>query len=510
MPWRFSLALTLFCLTPAVALADGVSPILNLFHKDTWLPATLVTVLIILIESALLRLRVKQIRYIDTLWRCVVINIASSAAGSVLLLGLGRDSYFLWDSTWLVLPLFLLTLVTEIPLLRLLYKQVALSWKRAVALGVGINLASYAVVFAAEIGLFIGMMAFAGHSDRKELAQWVHPELLTHSTGQIYATESTPDGSHRLRLLDTRTAHWLSLTNCPSLDPNRWDVEGRTCAFGRWPAQGAARETVVIASLPEFSIVREVSLSALVDPQSDRSSNRQGISDLALSPDAKKLAVLFQVADAVAYKDNSSHFELGPKCILAVYSVDSGQQLSRASRYASGSGLCWFPDSSAVLFTSFKDEAVYKTAPTEVRGDVGVGIGYAKSGRFKMGLFSFNVTTGEVRWFTEGIRPAVSAASRQFIIRDGDTLRIVDTQGRSRVCEGISRIGYSPAVLSPCGKLVLAQTLRHQAFFAGGRLTVIDLAHPTLRHIVADNLVYRFKWTTTGEGPPGVGVRPVP
>ena len=153
---------------------------------------------------------------------------------------------------------------------------------------------------------------------------------------------------------------------------------------------------------------------------------------------------------------------------------------------------------------------MYKTAKAEVRGDTGFGIGYAKSDRFQKGLFAFNITTGDVRWFAEGEEPAVSVGSRQFMVRDDDKVRIVDAQGASRVCNGISRIGYSRPVLSPCGRLMLAQISRHQPFYPGGRLTVVDLAKPSLRHIVANDLIYRYKWTRTGDDPPGVGVRPLP
>ena len=492
------LALALFCLFPAVVMADGVSPVLNLFHKDTWLPATLVTILIVLVESALLRLRIKEIRYLDTLWRCIVLNLVSSITGSVILVGLGRDSYFMWDTMSLVFPLFLVTVVTEIPMLRLLYRKLPLSWERACTLGIGINIASYAVVFVAEIGLLLGFLSFAGRSDEKDRTQWVHPELLAQSVGKIYATEEVSGGSHRLRVLDTTTKSWRSLTNCPSLDPNQWDVEGRTCAFVRWSAGISEREIAVVAPLPEFSPMREITVSGLRDTNYDRNSNWQGISDLSLSPDRRKLAVLFHVTDAVAYRDNSSYFDLGGKCALAVFAVDSGQQIIRASRWASDRGLCWFPDSSALLFTSLKDEGVYKTTKAEVCGHTSYGAAYAKGDRFKMGLFYFNITNGEVRWFAEGEEPTVSVGSRQFMVRDDNKVCIVDTQGASRACEGISRLDGSRAVLSPCGKMMLAQISRHQPFFAGGRLTVVDLAQPSLRHIIASDLVYRFKWTMGG------------
>ena len=57
---------------------------------------------------------------------------------------------FRWGTMPLVFPLFLITVVTEIPMLRLLYKKLPLSWPRACALGIGINIASYAVVLRPE------------------------------------------------------------------------------------------------------------------------------------------------------------------------------------------------------------------------------------------------------------------------------------------------------------------------------------------------------------------------
>jgi hypothetical protein len=114
-------------------------------------------------------------------------------------------------------------------------------------------------------------------------------------------------------------------------------------------------------------------------------------------------------------------------------------------------------------------------------------------------LFSFNLASGEVRWFAEGMEPTVSVGSRQFLVKDDSKVRIVDAQGASRPCADISRLGYWRALLSPCGKLMLARISRHVPFLPGGRLTVVDLAQPSRRHILANDLVYRFKWTTGGD-----------
>src|ERR1039457_2047166 len=169
MKQRPHVPLIILLLAPSVAFADGVSPTLNFFHKDTWLPASIVTLVITLVEGGLLRWRIKQITFGGALWRSAVINISSSAVGSILLLGFGRDSYFMWDTMSLVAPLFLITVATEIPLLYFLFRKLPMTWGRACVLGFGINLASYAVVFVMEIGLFLGFISYAGHLDSKEL-----------------------------------------------------------------------------------------------------------------------------------------------------------------------------------------------------------------------------------------------------------------------------------------------------------------------------------------------------
>ena len=67
---------------------------------------------------------------------------------------------------------------------------------------------------------------------KKELEQWKNPALLEQLSGQIYATESA-GSQYGLRVCIPPSSQWTTLTNCPSLDPNKWDVQGSTCAFAR-------------------------------------------------------------------------------------------------------------------------------------------------------------------------------------------------------------------------------------------------------------------------------------
>ena len=205
---RRGLLVLAFGLAATTARADGVSPILNLFHSETWLPATVVTLAIVLIESLLLRGWLRPIAYRRALAGSVLINVVSSGAGSLLLLLFGRHSYFMWDTLALVPPLFGITLATEIPLIRYFPKPKPISWKRAAWVGIGLNVVSYAAVFALEIGLLAAFLFQADARDKRDRAAWNQPALLARFTGTLCAT--TWDSGPRLRFFDPQTQLSLS------------------------------------------------------------------------------------------------------------------------------------------------------------------------------------------------------------------------------------------------------------------------------------------------------------
>ena len=488
---RYSpVAIILLVLAPSLAFADGVSPILNFFHKETWLPASIVTLVIVVLEAGFLNWRIKTIRFGGALWRSGVINVASSITGSVILLAFSRDSFFIWDTMAFVLPLFIITILTEIPLMRVLFRTYPLSWGRACVLGFGINVASYVAVFVLEIGLLVGWLSYAGHLDKRELAEWSNPQLLLEATGVIYATEST-GAKHGLRVFGPREGTWTSLTNCPSLDPIKWDVEGRTCAFVRTAREWEDRNLLVV-TLPGFVTVLEIPPDTFAD---SCFNNWQGVTDVAISPDQKRLAVLFRFTEAVAPKDNSGYYDLGGKCRLIVIDLESGQETARASRWASDHGLCWLPDSHRILFPSFDDEVLYRTTRPEVRGSTSYGIGYARDGRFKRSLYSFDVNSGDIARFSDGYAPSVAGSTGQILVRHENGMLLLDGSGNVVSRVNVSRLGFREAVISPSGALLLVEMRRHAPFHGAGRLTIMSLNAPDIRHVLDDRFLYRADWT---------------
>ena len=120
---------------------------------------------IIVLESVILRLCIKEVNYLTTLWRSLLINGASNIVGvglGVLVLGPTQDSD-LACGWWLLLPpvFFIVTLPIEIPLLRYLYRETDISWIRACWFGFGINFISYVALMTCAflvIFLFPGVL----------------------------------------------------------------------------------------------------------------------------------------------------------------------------------------------------------------------------------------------------------------------------------------------------------------------------------------------------------------
>jgi hypothetical protein len=155
-----SIAFLINAFFPDNSYADGISPMLNLFSPETIYPAIVITAIIILFEACLLNWRIREIAFREHLSRSLIINIASSATGSLIVWAASLTHYFVWESFSLILPLYLITLITETPVLKALYKEVNITWPRAIKLSIGINTASYFVVLLLEFGLLF--LIFSG------------------------------------------------------------------------------------------------------------------------------------------------------------------------------------------------------------------------------------------------------------------------------------------------------------------------------------------------------------
>jgi hypothetical protein len=479
-------------LIPAAVFADGASPILNFFHKDTWPMASIVTLVIILIESGLLKWRVKGIHFKRALWISILINIASSTTGSLLLLSVSRDSFFVEDDISFVPYLFFITLLTEIPLLLMLLKKEANAIKHPILLGIGINIASYAAIFIIEIGLLAGTMSYASHLDEKEQKEWNHPELLQKAEGIIF-TSSWGSSNNEFRAFNPRNATWITITNSPSLSylPYTWDVQGDLIAFIK--TSDGNEPHIIVNRLPKLEQLLDLPLKSLSIPEAKA---RSGIAGIAISPDQNKIALLVTIGRTLAPKDKYSHYDLGYSCRLIVVDAASGRILAKAPRKASNRGLCWLADSTHILFTSFDDKTLYELTDKDIQGDISCGSDYVKDAQFQQGIYKFDILSGtNSLYFTPGFMPAAATHTNIIMVQNGKETLLLDTDsaGIIKKLSGNSEL----STISPDGKLILKLSLMYNFFHFHGNLTISELQNPTIRHIIARERLFGIDWTDT-------------
>ncbi|MDX9982164.1 MAG: hypothetical protein RBU25_19245 [Lentisphaeria bacterium] len=481
---RYILPALLFWLClPGLARANGIVPMMNLFYPETWVAAVLVTIAIVLLESWILRRCIRKVTWAGTVWRSLVLNLASSAAGSVLLLHFERKAFFLHEGLALVVPLYFITVATEFPLLRLLYRRVPLAWDRAWLLGWGMNLASYALVFVLQFVFFVGWMQYAWWADQRDLVAWNQPSILRETPGRIYF--GPPYQNHPMRVFDPATGTWKEWAACPKIDV--WDVTGNTIAF-----LDPNKDKVTLATLPDFAVVRELEVDVWRDAEEKVSPL---VCQLALSPDGTRLAILAEYGDVLVQRDRDSYYTLGLKCRLTVVDTATGEAEAHCPRWASDGSLCWTADAGSVLFAAFDDETIYHRGQDDVTGRrrYGRDVPVARS------LYSFHLAAGEVARFAAGESPSLAENTGQILVRDGDELVLLDATGQEECRLPMPRLAQWPPVLSPDGEFALVVVSRNLPIFGQHRLLAVRIREPSQRHFLFEEFRLRYDWGLAGD-----------
>jgi len=492
MKSRLSIVLLLMLVFPATARADGFIPILNFFSPDTWFTALFATAIIVLLESGLLRWRIKGVTCKDTLKNALLINIASSIAGSVVLLAAFDDPMWTLNIVYLVLILFVVTLVVEIPILHRLYRDQSLPWKRSVRIGLGINIGSYGLIFALPVGLISGTVFIGDHLDKQDLARWNHPELPGLAAGTLYSC-SRENEDERLWFYDAEGGDWIEVPNSPRMEPRVWDIEVGLCAYLGQSSDWDDDNKFYITKLPDFAVLHEFNPGAMVGRQYD---TWQRITRVAISPDGKSVAVLFRVGEVLAPRNDWSHFDVGQKSLVLILDAASGEEIARSSRWGLNNDLCWMADTRRILYYSLDDAGLFE--PTQVQGSTSYGIGYAKDDTFKGGLYSFDIQTSETVRFADGYDPSLAAETGQLLVRDRTGLYLLEPDGTLVTRLEIPRLGLADTLISPRGDYILAGIQPHTLFDQVGLTVLMPVNNPDLRHVMnKDYRFYTFKWLRT-------------
>ncbi len=476
---------------PVTALADGFVPILNFFSPDTWFTALFATLIIVLLESGLLHWRIKGVPCQDTLKNALLINIASSIAGSVVLLTAFDDPMWNLNMLYLVLILFVVTLVVEIPLLHRLHRDQALPWKRSIRLGLGINVGSYGLIFALPVGLISGTVFIGDHLDKQDLARWHHPELPGQVAGTLYSC-SWEYENERLWSYDAEDGHWVKVPNSPRMETQAWDIEGDLCAYVCRSEKLNENDMLFLAQLPEFVPLHKLNPGALVGRRYDI---WQQITKMAISPDSKFVALLFRVGEVLAPRDDRSHYDVGQKSLVLILDAASGEEIARTSRWGLNNDLCWMADARRILYYSLDNESLFEITKAQVQGEASYGIGYAKDDAFKGGLYSFDIHTGETVRFMDGTGPSLAAEKGRLLVRDKTALYLLEPDGTLVTRLEIPRLGYADTVLSPRGDYILAGIRQHVIFAQINVIILMPVIDTDTRHVIEKKgRFHAFEW----------------
>ncbi len=471
--------------SPTVCHADAINPLINLFTPDTAVPASILTIFIILIEAILLRKWIKPVSFRISLWRSVIINFASSAAGSIVVLLFFRDKLF-WGMSGLFVPMFILTLITETPLLKVLYRSDGLSWLRTAKISFGINLISYLFVFISQFGLIFAYFGYASVADKQTIKKWTDISLLNKESGYIYTTEYMSSDKYSRNIIkryDVEAKKWeiIDPGTERGIDPLVWDMRNGILA--------CIVETEDWKNRP-LSIFNTSSYTQIIQMKGR-------FQDVRISPDLKKIAALEYVREAVAPKDKESYFMLGSACRLKIYDISSGKLLYEAPHWALTEGLSWDKDSKTVFYASLRNDKLFENN-TDNLPPQSYSRGYAKQGQFPIDVFAFDLGTNSVKNIAEGSDPIIISSTNEItFLREKGMYKSelwrfdLKTGKSSLVLKEIN--GYHHAV-SPSGKRFLIHVPHKQPLGDSNFLTVTDPSDISRRFILQPSSRYDFRW----------------
>jgi hypothetical protein len=473
-------------LYPNESRADAINPLINLFTPDTAVPASILTVLIILLEALLLQWWLRSVSFRWNLWRATIINLVSGAAGS-LVAPLFFQEEMPWGTAGLFISMFFLSLATETPTLKLLYRREGVGWPRSIKISIGLNLISYLFVFVAQFALVFAYLGYAGLADRQTIKKWNDRSLLEKETGYIYTVKYSPSerfSRYVFNRYDVAADRWETVD--PGFErgvyPSVWDVKGDrlVCVIetGDWK-----NRYLSIGNASSFTPGHEI---------------KGNFRDVRVSPDGSKIAALEYVGEVGAPRDEESYFMLGSACRLKVFDGNSGMLLHESPRLTLNAGLSWTRDSGGILFSSLRDETLFNKQRDDFPPH-GYGRGYAEEGRFPIDIFVFDLKTNSIKNLVEGRDPRVisSTGNISFLKEKGMSKREIwqlnpDTGTSGLIAENIG--GHQHAV-SPGGNRYLIQVPHKQPLGGGYFLTAVDPANPKRKFILEPNSRYGFRWT---------------
>lgn len=438
---------------------------------------------IVTIEALVVAVWFRPMKFSAVFWRILLFNIISSLAGDLLFRLDWAPSYGeIWKQA---IPFFLLTIATEVPFAKLLFRGILQSWKKAALVVITVNVASYAVLIMLEPPLRKKWMTSLSTKDHQVLSGWTNLPMLADAPGRIYSTAFGRGAMHRLTYFDFTNQKWQTLSNSPSIDPRWWDVEVNLFAFTSY-ADAETRGLARLTTIPDCEIIRDFPLPGGREAR-----------DMAISPDGSKLAVLVYSHDIQGPLGDSSYQVLATSHTLVTFEIASGK-MTVAPRMATG-GLCWLPDSSTLLFFSLQDESLLdlRKLPKGWKRQYNLK---DPNHPFTPVIFQYKLENGAITRFDPLLKPLTPRvapdANTLAFFGDREQIILLDVVANTPSAITLQPIArYGRLDISPDARFALLPfQLSGINYF--GYPTIVSLSDPSKKYYLGP-ILYRAVWSRT-------------
>lgn len=481
----FACVLTL--VVPSICQANAIVPLSNVFMSGTFVPATILLLLVIVIETFLIRRWIKEVKFTTTVFRVTLFNVASSAVGSIILWAYNQSQQIDFPGAMdLFIPMFFVSVIAEWPLLKWFYRSTGLTWKRTSSYALYFNFISYIFVFVAQFALAIAYLSYSGSLDNKTAQKWTEQSLLEGESGYIFYTDNVKSENRSREILKRFN---VGDGTTESYDPGgfgierSWDAKGNVFVCDIRTDNWEDKQKSVF-SIPDVKLITTIDTDARY---------------IRISPDLKKVAALEWQHEVEAPRDEVSHFMIGSACRLKIFSTETGELLQEAQMKVLKDGLVWTSDSQGLIYTTLRDTSLYDFRSTT---GTGMGLAYAEKGRFPKDLHLYDLNTSSTNRITEGRDPRLVTATNELsFIRENED-RGYDIVRRN-MKTGKEQVGYRDLsgryhAWSPSGNKLLALIPQRNPMMHSNFLTVIDpkVTDDDHKYIVDSSHRGDFRWVS--------------
>lgn len=464
-----AMTVSILTLTPN-AFANAIVPALQFFHPYLAVPSAILLIVIIAIETVILKFTIKDVTLSKSFLIILIANIISSIAGSLFgFLGysVAFDDFF-WSSIIVTIGLpFIVTFATEYPAI-LFFCRKQIRPQKALWVTFKVNVVSYVVFLFLMTPVFLtGISKMSERADNKLLIEWSHKEILGNNQDDIYVLGETDHNRiFEFKKYSTQTEEWkvLKTFDTKDLSFNGWDVSDNLLAY-------CTNDSVEILNLSDFSNLTTIPMDGY---------------RLQISPDEKHIAIQKYICQVNVQKKGKSWFNgYGAKCKLYIYEISSGNLVKEYDNFITSDGLSWSNDSQKLLMVSFENQELFNEIikddardPEDYRiGDVFLKEFYPKF------IYSYDINTGTAKKICLGTMPNYNPANNQFsFVRDENIYLHDFSKGEDqKVCRNYfsGKFKWSVSGENILGHVRTNNPMWTNKFF----FTAINLDNPELKYI---------------------------